>query len=199
MTTYKTGPAYPAAGYGIIFFLIILGALLMLFFPLNVAKIIGGIFFLYGVYLITIRRSLLVHENQYKFLRKTIFGSLGKWNNIEESDVLVVKYVLLSDRKHGRVGIHWGPFLPFGVGMFGDDRGMTTQAWTVSIKRYGEEKVKLLTSTKTEVLRLINQILEEKYLEVYSGVYKEDRKLNRNELKKGNLVFIKKPKTVRRR
>ena len=54
-------------------------------------------------------------------------------------------------------------------------------------------------SSKAEALEILNNILAAKNFDIFSGVFKEDRKLNKEDIKIGRIVFITKPISSRRR
>ncbi|MFT7614099.1 MAG: hypothetical protein ACI9J3_003081 [Parvicellaceae bacterium] len=151
---------------------------------------------------IQLEYELAQSRNLYRF-----FGLEFKsqWKRFDNAKGLIIRFKRLSDRKRSFGNSSYGPsgsispmtLLSAGVG--GNASVTYDTAWYVSAIHSTTKKDLIMISGKSDALEFVNQMVDKCGFEIYSGYYKKDRKLNRDQLKLGNIVFQKKPDIIKTR
>jgi len=169
----------------------------------NIAMRLGSIpfilFFLILVFTfkqIHLQTDLAKFHHTYHLFGMVFQSKLSEFNNAKG---LVIRFKRLSDRKPIMGRSSWGmsrPMASSGILVGSHSSAAYQTAWYITAAYSNSKTQLLMVSGKDDAFEFVNKMVESRGLEIYSGHFKPDRKLNRDQLKLGKLVFQKKPKVV---
>jgi hypothetical protein len=199
--TFSLGRAFTLQVIGLYSIIVLLTIPAMIYG--NLLMRLGSIpFILFFILLIFTSKQIHLQSDFAKFHHSYhLFGMVHKseLREFNEAKALVIRFKRLSDRKPMMGRSSWGMSRPMGsLGVLVGGHASVTYntAWFITAA-YSTNKTQLLMiSNKEDAFEFVNKMVETRGLEIYSGYFKRDRKLNRDQLKLGKLVFQKTPKII---
>jgi hypothetical protein len=196
---YKLGSPFPVSAIGIGFLFVVLP----IYFLIKISVTLGIILLsltCFGLILIFLKQTLVIDKTSKKYMfQKNFLGiKFGKRQGLNDVKGIIIRHRILSDKTNLS---RKGSFMLNAANMnqFYSNQYHKNQTWSAQLYINKTKKINVCDSDKITTISIAKDFIEMSDLDVYSGVFKQDRKLDKTELIKNNLVFLSPPKSGKRK